>query len=89
MSNKIIQGHLRSAMAQFKRLAIANFWDRRAAFLEVKAVTMFREAGQARENARQALQLPDDGADKVFDVLIGASGVKTVVEPMEGEGKVN
>ncbi|EHJ49517.1 hypothetical protein DFW101_3521 [Solidesulfovibrio carbinoliphilus subsp. oakridgensis] len=84
-----MQDTIKSAIAQFKRLAIANFWDRRAAFLEVKAVTMFREAGTARENARQALQLPDDGAAKVFDVLIGGSGVKTVVKPEGGEGVVN
>lgn len=89
MSNKIIQGHLRSAMAQFKSLAISNFWMTRADALERQAVILFREAGQARENSRQAMHLPDDGAEKVFEVLVGAGGVKTVVEPMEGEGKVN
>lgn len=119
MSKETIQQHLRSATAQFKRLAIANFWETRADALEKAGVVLFmrsmegfwgplrcqsedqkrqafkclHDSVDAREYARQALHLPDDGAEKIFEILVakpGAPGeVKTVVEPDDGEGKVN
>lgn len=81
---------IKKATAQFKRLAIANFWMTRADALERQAVAIFREAGTARESAKSALRLDDAGAESVFGILMNNDKVvKTVVEPDDGEGKVN
>lgn len=85
--NKKILNQLRHGTAHIKRLAISNFWMTRADLLERQAVALFRDAGQARENARQAMYLPDDGAEKIYDMLVENGGMKTVVEPEDG--KVN
>jgi len=85
----VLEKHIKSATAQIKRIAIMNFWEAHANRLERQAVALFRAAGEARENAKLAMHLPDDGAGKVFEALIGKSEVKTVVEPEEGKGRVN
>lgn len=83
-----LEKHIKSATTQIKRLAIMNFWDAHANKLERQAVALFRAAGEARENARLAMRLPDDGVEKVFEALMGKPEVKTVVEPGEGKERV-
>lgn len=79
-------------MNDSKRSALSNFWMTRADVLERMAVCMFRDAGAARANVQVVNSLPDDAIEKLFAELEEkkkGEGIKTLVEPEDGTGKVN
>lgn len=77
---------------ELKRGAITNYWITRADILERQAVCLFRDAGEARMNAKIILSMPDDAVEQVWAAVMAKNSggdVKTVVEPEDGTGKVN